>query len=195
MTTIATALPILTAAPRKKLWTRDEARFIQNSGLLDDGQYELIEGELLQKMPKNEPHVFSTALTRSWAEGVFGGLFVRSQDPIALDEHNEPEPDVVVLSKGMREYLTLGTPPVDDVRLLVEVSDSTLEYDLNRKAALYARAGVVEYWVLDLPNRRLHVHLDPSEAGYGRVTTLAESQTIAPLANPNATVLVSALLP
>lgn len=195
MTTIATAVLPAQVLPRRKRWTRDEVRFIQKSGLLDDGQYELIEGELLQKMPKNEPHVFSTARTRSWAEGVFGGLFVRSQDPIALDEHNEPEPDVVVLSKGMREYLTLGTPPVDDVRLLVEVSDSTLEYDLTPKATLYARAGVAEYWVLDLPNRRLHVHLDPSEAGYGRVTTLAESQTIAPLANPDATVLVSALLP
>nr|WP_309695794.1 hypothetical protein [Armatimonas sp.] len=54
--------------PRTKLWTRDEARFIQNSGLLDDGQYELIEGELLLKMPKNEPHVFSTSMARNWAE-------------------------------------------------------------------------------------------------------------------------------
>lgn len=120
---------------------------------------------------------------------------MRSQDPVALDEHNDPEPDVVVLSKNMREYLALGTPPVDDIRLLIEVSDSTLEFDLNRKATLYARAGVVEYWVLDLPNRRLHIHLDPSEAGYGRVLTLAESQTIAPLANPDANVLVSTLLP
>jgi Uma2 family endonuclease len=181
--------------PRRKLWTRDEVRFLQNSGLLDDGQYELVEGELLQKMPKNEPHVFSTVLTRSWAESVFGGLFVRSQDPIALDQYSEPEPDVVVLSKSMREYLTLGTPPADDVRLLIEVSDSTLEYDLTRKAALYARTGVAEYWVLDLPNRRLHVHLDPLEAGYGRILTLAESQTIAPLANSDAAVLVSTLLP
>ena len=181
--------------PRTKLWTRDEARFIQNSGLLDDGQYELIEGELLLKMPKNEPHVFSTSLARNWAEGAFGALFVRSQDPVALDEHNDPEPDVVVLSKNMREYLALGTPPVEDIRLLIEVSDSTLEFDLNRKATLYARAGVVEYWVLDLPNRRLHIHLNPSEGGYGRVLTLAESQAIAPLANPEATVVVSTLLP
>ena len=179
----------------KKLWTRDEARFIQNSGLLDDGQYELIEGELLLKVPKNEPHVFSTSLTRSWAESVFGVLFVRSQDPISLDEHNEPEPDVVVLAQSMREYLTLGTPRVEDVRLLIEVSDSTLEYDLTRKAALYARAGVSEYWVLDLPNRRLHVHLDPTETGYSRVIALADSQSIAPLANPDAVVAVSALLP
>ena len=195
MTTIVTAVLPIMSVPRRKLWTREEVLFLQNSGLLNDGQYELIEGELLQKMPKNEPHVFSTTLTRSWAESVFGGLFIRSQDPIALDEHNEPEPDVVVLAKSLREYLTLGTPPVDDVRLLIEVSDSTLEYDLTRKASLYARAGVAEYWVLDLPNRRLHVHIDPSEAGYGRILTLAESQTIAPLANADASVLVSTLLP
>lgn len=195
MTTIATAVLPAQALPRRKLWTREEVRFIQKSGLLNDGQYELIEGELLQKMPKNEPHVFSTSMARNWAEGAFGALFVRSQDPVALDEHNDPEPDVVVLSKNMREYLALGTPPVEDIRLLIEVSDSTLEFDLNRKATLYARAGVVEYWVLDLPNRRLHIHLDPSEGSYNRVLTLAESQTIAPLANPSATVLVSALLP
>jgi len=195
MTTIAN--PILPAqmVSRRKLWTRDEVRFIQNSGLLNDAQYELIEGELLQKMPKNEPHVFTTALARAWAESVFGALYVRSQDPVALNEYSEPEPDVAVLSRTMREYLTLGTPPISDVRLLIEVSDSTLDYDLTTKADLYARAGVVEYWVIDLPNRRLHVHQEPTENGYARVLALAESQTIAPLAKPEAPVAVSALLP
>ena len=180
--------------PRTKLWTRDEARFIQNSGLLDDGQYELIEGELLLKVPKNPPHVTATRQTAHWAVEHFGESFVRAQDPLILDLFNEPEPDVTITKDSEDAYLELH-PTATEVHLVVEISDSTLEYDLKRKAAIYARAGVVEYWVLDLPNRRLHVHLDPSEAGYGRVTTLAESQSIAPLANPDANVLVSTLLP
>jgi Uma2 family endonuclease len=180
--------------PRTKLWTRDEARFLQNSGLLDDGQYELIEGELLRKMPKNPPHVTATRQTNHWAVEHFGESFVRAQDPLILDLFNEPEPDVAITKESEDAYFELH-PTATEVHLVVEVSDSTLEYDLTRKASLYARAGVAEYWVLDLPNRRLHVHRDPAEAGYGRVLTLAESQAIAPLANADASVLVSTLLP
>jgi Uma2 family endonuclease len=194
MTTLATPILSAQATPRRKLWTREEARFIQNSGLLADGQYELIEGELLLKVPKNPPHVTATRQTAHWASEHFGQMCVRTQDPLILDLFNEPEPDVAV-TKDSEDAYTEIHPTASEVHLVIEVSDSTLEYDLTRKAALYARAGVAEYWVLDLPNRRLHVHLDPSEAGYGRVTTLAESQTIAPLANPNAPILVSALLP
>jgi Uma2 family endonuclease len=180
--------------PKAKLWTRDEARFIQNSGLLDDGQYELIEGELLLKVSKNPAHVAATRQTNAWGVSHFGERFVRAQDPLILDLFNEPEPDVAITKDSEDAYLELH-PTATEVHLVVEVSDSTLEFDLNRKVILYARAGVAEYWVLDLPNRRLHVHLDPSENAYNRVLTLTESQTIAPQANPEATVLVSTLLP
>jgi Uma2 family endonuclease len=181
-------------APRHKLWTSDEVHFLQKSGLLNDAQYELIEGELLNKMPKNPAHVTANRLVRSWATTHFGEAFVRTQDPLMLDLFNEPEPDMAVTKEDEDAYTEIH-PTATEVHLVVEVSDSTLDYDLNRKADLYARAGVVEYWVIDLPNRRLHVHQEPTENGYARVLALAESQTIAPLAKPEAPVAVSALLP
>lgn len=174
--------------------TRDEVRFLQKSGLLSDGPYELIEGELLSKIPKNPTHVTSNRQTQHWAAKHFGEAFVRAQDPLILDLFNEPEPDIAVTKEAEDAYTEIH-PTASEVHLVVEISDHTLEDDLTKKALLYARAGVIEYWVVDLPNRRLHVHQEPTASGYARILALAESQSIAPLSKPEATITIRALLP
>jgi len=96
---------------------------------------------------------------------------------------NEPEPDLVVLAKPSREFQDANPRP-SDLRLVVEISDSTLGFDLTTKAELYARAGIVEYWVIDVAARRLIVHRDPREGLYRSVTAYREEESASPLASP-----------
>ena len=142
----------------------------------------------------NPAHVTANRQTKHWAVKHFGEAFVRAQDPLILDLFNEPEPDIVVTKEAEDAYSEIH-PTATEVHLAVEISDSTLDYDLSIKARLYSAAGVVEYWVVDLQHRRLHVHQEPTASGYARILTLAESQSIAPLAKPEATVAVTDLLP
>jgi Uma2 family endonuclease len=95
---------------------------------------------------------------------------------------NEPEPDLVVLAKPSREFRDANPRPTD-LRLVVEISDSTLGFDLTTKAELYARAGIVEYWVVDVAARRLIVHRGPREGLYGSVTAYSEEECVTPLAS------------
>jgi Uma2 family endonuclease len=180
---------IAEAPPRRKLWNRDEVRFLQNAGLLGERPFELLDGEIIYKMPKNPPHVSAVRRCARWAAALFGAEYVRTQDPLILDLFNEPEPDVLV-TRGTEDDYTKLHPTAAEAHLVIEVSDSTLEDDLDAKAERYARAGVSDYWVLDIEHRCLYVHREPSENGYGSVLRLAEDQS---LAVPKVT--VSDLLP
>lgn len=102
-----------------------------------------------------------------------------------------PEPDIVVTENDFRSYPRPPRP--QDVCLVVEVSDSTLRYDLRTKAALYARAGIVEYWVADSNGRKLIVHREPTEGQYASVVSYGVDASVMPLAAPGHTVLVGAL--
>ena len=96
---------------------------------------------------------------------------------------NEPEPDLIVLSKPSREIRDANPRP-EDLRLVVEISDSTVSFDMTTKAALYARSGIVEYWIFDIPARRIIVHRDPREGRYQSVTAYLEQERVSPLAAP-----------
>jgi len=98
---------------------------------------------------------------------------------------NEPVPDLIVLNRASSTIVSGNAHP-EDLNLVVEVSDTTLAFDLTTKAALYARAGIVEYWVLDISRRRLIVHRNPASGIYAEVTVYSEDESIAPLAAPNA---------
>ena len=116
-------------------------------GLLP-GRYELIDGEILEKMAKNPPHIIALMLLAAWLEGIFGRYFVRTQDPVVVpvpDEvSTEPEPDFAVTRAPTTAYAA-DNPGADDILLVGEVSDSTLNYDLHVKANLYGVAGIPEY--------------------------------------------------
>ena len=91
--------------------------------------------------------------------------------------------DLIVLTRPSREFQDTNPRP-SDLCLVVEISDSTLGFDLTAKAELYARAGIVEYWVVDIPARRLIVHRDPRKGLYSSVTVYSERESVAPLASP-----------
>jgi Uma2 family endonuclease len=183
--------------PHRKRWTREECRNLRAAGFLP-GRYELIDGEIIEKMPKNPPHRIALMLLAAYLESLFGRFFVQTQDPIVLpvpdNNSTEPEPDVAVTLAPTTTYQN-DNPHPEDLLLVGEVSDTTLPYDLRNKAALYAAAGITDYWVLDVIGRRLYVHRRPAFDGYREVRIYSESEEVSPLARPDAVVLVASLLP
>lgn len=183
--------------PNRKRFTRKECEFLEHNGLLTE-QYELIEGDILFKMGHNAPHRLTIMLIVKWLNRVFGDDRVCSQGPIEVGladpEINSPQPDICVQSLPAIAFAT-RLPGPSDILLLVEVPDSTLRFDLRNKAALYARVGIVEYWVADVSGRRFIVHRGPTPDGYAQVTEYAEDAVISTLSRPDATVRVLGLLP
>jgi Uma2 family endonuclease len=186
MPTIVTDLPAQLVPPRKR-WTRSEYEEL-SSILLDGQRLELIQGELIDKMGKKPPHVNSVVLLLEWLFGVFGARFVRQEAPIDVapedNPTSEPEPDFTVLKQDVSHFASKNPQP-GDLHLVVEVADSTLGFDLRTKAALYARAGIVEYWVLDVSGRRMIVHRDPQGGAYASVVAYGAEESVAPLAAPD----------
>jgi Uma2 family endonuclease len=197
-TTLGALPPPPPAAPPRKIWTRDEILALEGTGILDTQHLELVEGELIQKMPKRRPHSIGLRTLQIWLVQVFGPRFVEQEVPIdvaAQDNHiNEPEPDIIVLKREFSSFRTANASP-EDLRLVVEVAYSTADFDLGTKAALYARAGIPEYWVLDLIGRRLVVHRDPRDGAYLSITSFGEHESVAPLGAPQQQFSVGAALP
>ena len=193
---VAVEIPQETFALPHKLWTRDECETLGRAGLVDLNRYELIEGELIQKMPKNIPHVMAVALLSSWLRKIYGELWVVTEPTIDLRPEDSPasapEPDVIVLTRSIREYQDWLRP--DEVRLVAEVSSTTLPFDMTIKARLYARSGIVEYWVLDLEGRRLIVHRDPVDDTYSSIQAYVEQEFVSTLATPDHEIRVRELL-
>jgi Uma2 family endonuclease len=192
-----TDLPVRKDPPRKR-WTRSECDALAESGVLDCQKLELIEGELIDKMGKNRPHVNSVKLLAGWLEGVFGTRQVLQESPIDVSPEdnptNEPEPDLIVLKRDLSHF-TDANPRPEDLQLVVEVADSTLSFDRTTKAALYARAGIVEYWVLDVAGRRMIVHRDPQGGRYASVEAYGSDESVAPLAAPRSSLRIADSFP
>ena len=180
--------PAAPEMPPRKRWTRAECEAIEAAGVLAQQRYELIEGELISKMGKKRPHVNSLALVMHWLVEVFGFEFVNQEAPIDVAPEDtptsEPEPDITILHTPSGE--SDRNPAPAEIALLVEVSDTTIHFDLGPKAALYARAGIQEYWVLDINARVIHQHREPSPEGYRTLRTVTGVSVLSPLANPEA---------
>jgi len=188
-------------SPPRKRWTRAECERLEAAGIFDQQRVELIEGELIVKMSKNRPHVGVTALLTAWLIQIFGARRVNAEAPIDVapedNPTNEPVPDLIVLTRGYSASAAYesAAPQPRDLDLVVEIADTSLAFDLTVKAALYARASIADYWVLDVPGRRLIVHRDPQGDRYGSVTAYNEQETIAPLAAPDSIFQVQTVFP
>ena len=129
---------------------------------------------------------------------IFGLDWLQNQAQIGIgerDEWNDPEPDVAVLLGGVFAYLDREPNPATEVLLLVEAANTSLKGDTTVKAAIYARHGLREYWVVAIGNRELIVHRAPTAEGYADVRTYAIGESVAPLARPDALIAVADLLP
>jgi Uma2 family endonuclease len=161
---------------------------------------ELIGGELMVAEPQGTEHYTAICKSAKALEAAFGpGWVVRTQGPIGLDDESEPEPDVAVVPGGLDDYRHVHP---SRPALTLEVADSSLAIDREGKGSLYARAGLADYWVLNVIERVLEVYREPvpdAEAPFGwryaRREVVAPSGRMAPLAAPGVTVLVADLLP
>ena len=190
-----------TERPGLRRWTRDEYERLIDHGFLDaDDPVELLDGLLVVKEPQHSPHRTAIILTAKMLEQAFGaGWFVQTQSPIALDRRSAPEPDVCVVRGSPRDYTAEHpTRPA----LIVEVALAGLRLARGRKAVVYARAGIADYWIVNLVDGVLEVYREPARPGpalrrwsYAAVETLSAGATITPLARPAAVIRVDDLLP
>jgi Uma2 family endonuclease len=163
-TRIATVPPsFLSRALYPKVTVDEYHRMIQN-GVFDDGDpIELIEGYLVQKMPHNTPHASTVhKLSKRLMRLAPTGWEARSQLPITLAD-SEPEPDAV-LAKGDEATFTSHHPLPVEIGLVVEVADSTRYSDRREKSRMYARAGIAEYWIVNLVDKCVEVYTNPDPA-------------------------------
>jgi len=183
-------LPLKIDPPRKR-WTRAEYESLSEEALGGE-RLELVEGELISKMGKKRPHVNAVTLLQAWLMQAFGVRFVNAEAPIDVapedNPSSEPEPDIIVTTRDLSHFQSNPRPA--DLRLVAEIADTTLWFDLNTKARLYARAGIAEYWVVDVSGRRMIVHRDPRDGEYRTVAAYGADERVAPLAAPGSDLLV-----
>lgn len=182
-------------------WRRVEYERLVEAGFFPPGdRVELLGGHLIVAEPQGSAHFAAIRAVEEALRSVFGrGWEVRAQGPLALDDDSEPEPDVAVVPGSFLDYrLQHPSRPV----LIVEVSESSLILDREHKGSVYARAGVADYWIVNLVGRVLEVHREPtldSAAPFGwryrSVETLGQERSIAPLALPDLSLRVSGLFP
>jgi Uma2 family endonuclease len=182
-------------------WTRQEYDRMVGAGVFPPGErVELIDGEVLQMTPQGSVHATALLLAEEALRAAFhSGTHVRIQLPLALDPSSEPEPDVTVVLGSPRDYR--DAHPTSAL-LVVEIADTTLPYDREQKGSVYARAGITEYWIVNLLNQRVEVYRDPTSApqarygwAYRSVLQFVQGDHISPLAAPQARVAIADLLP
>lgn len=155
---------------------------------------ELIAGQIIRMSAKGTAH--ESAITRTerlFRQRLGEQVLLRLQSPVQLDDYSEPEPDIAVVMPNPLDYDD-HHPTASEVFLMIEIADSSLKYDREVKAPVYARSGIVDYWVLDVNARKLHVYHLPSQNGYQSEAILTEDVTISPLAFPECVIAVREML-
>lgn len=195
---------VIDAPPEKRLLTREEYHKMAEAGIFrPDERLELINGEVYKKMsPQKSSHFFVVDAVQEALKRAFGDAFVvRAQAPVTDGANSEPEPDICVV-RGSRRDFAAAHPWLAQTALVVEVTDTSLRTDRRVKAPVYARAGVADYWVVNLKNRTVEVYREPAslrddtgEFGYRGRRIYSEGETISPLAAPEASVAVDDILP
>ncbi len=164
-------------------------------GLIPRGaRVELLDGQIVDMMPIGPFHsgvvdrlieLFSDLNEKRWT--------VRAQSPMRLDRTCEPQPDLMLVKRRTDSY-TRSHPGPDDVFLLIEVADSSLDFDHAEKLPIYGKAGIAEVWIVNLQDRQLELYRDPHFTGYGTTIILREDAHAAPAAFLDAQILVGELL-
>lgn len=192
--------PAIEGYATTRRWRRVEYERLVELGIFVGERLELLDGLLVVQEPQGGPHAAVVAHIGQVLASVFGpGWHPRLHSPLALGEDSEPEPDVAIVAGRALDYL--AAHPTTAV-LVVEVADSSLRLDRRLKAGLYARAGLQEYWIVNLVDHALEVLRDPqpsADATYGWIyhsrNVLRAPAMVAPLAAPGPPIPVADLLP
>lgn len=186
--------------PQRWKFTRDDLIRLYELGFFKGNRVLLVDGEILAMSPMKAAHANGILFALQHIHAIFGANFtIRPQMPLDLGQTTDPEPDIAVINGPARSHTTTPTT----AELVIEVADTSLAFDTGDKANLYASAGIADYWVVDVVNRRLHVFRDPRPDttrrfghGYFQQTLYGPNDSIAPLAAPSSSpILVSEMLP
>ncbi|MET0849955.1 MAG: Uma2 family endonuclease [Candidatus Rokuibacteriota bacterium] len=185
---------------RTRRWRRVEYERLVDLGIFTGERVELLDGLLVVREPQGSPHAaIVDHVGRVLAAGFGDGWYARHHAPLALGEHSEPEPDVAIVAGRPRDYLAAHPTTA---ALVVEVADSSLRLDRRFKAVIYARAGLSEYWIVNLVEGSVEVHRDPQPTAdepdawsYRTVEILRPPGTLTPLSAPGCRISVADLLP
>jgi len=190
-------MPVMAIHERKtRRWSRIEYERLIDLGVFQPSDpIELIGGELMVAEPQGAPHYTSIQKTARVLERAFGPSWnVRTQGPMGLDDESEPEPDVAVVPGEPEDYRS-SHPSLAD--LVVEVSESSLAFDRGHKGSVYARAGILDYWIVNLVDRVLEVYREPAPDAaapfgvrYASREVFDPSRQVSPLAAPHARIQV-----
>ena len=187
---------VVASVPEKRKFTVAEYYRMAEAGILrPDERVELIEGEIIVMAPIGPGHAGSVDFTADFIIRRLDERFmVRSQNPVHLDDGSEPQPDIAIILRRRESYFTAHPTPAD-VLLVIEVADSSLEYDREVKAHLYGRAGVPETWVKNLPEDCIEKFTEPGPEGYAQHTIHRRGETLTPESLPDLELPVDELLP
>ena len=179
---------MVTAVTRRR-FTVEEYHWMARVGILDSNErVELLDGEVVTMAAKGDKHISGLArLIDLLGDATRGRATVIVQDPIHLSSYSEPEPDLTLLHRRA-DYYASGKPTPADVFLVIEVSDTTFDKDFKVKMPLYAAAGILEAWLVDIPRRRLLVFRTPESSGYREMIEIGEGASVTLLAFPDVTV-------
>jgi Uma2 family endonuclease len=181
-------------SPARHRFTVEEYYRMAETGVLARGaRVELLDGVIHDMSPIGLLHAgIVNRLDRLFNASAKGRWLVWGQSPARLSSYWEPEPDLQLLKPSPDDYLKHPAAP-DDVLLLIEVADSSLASDRKHKLPVYARFGIVEVWIVNLPDRAIEVYREPHPTAYGSKTILHSGDKAAPAAFPDAIVDIAAL--
>ena len=181
----------MVAEPTPYRWDVASYLALVTAGIIDeDERVELLDGEIIQMAPIGNPHQAAVdILNRTFVTVLGERAIVRVQGSFVLSRVSMPQPDVLLLAPR-RDFYRHGSPAPDDVLLVVEVSDSSLHYDLSRKVPAYAAGGVAEAWVINLPEGRIEIFGSPGRQGYQHQRAAHPGESVSPSAFPDLVVSV-----
>jgi hypothetical protein len=174
--------------------SRDYYRMAETGVLKPDARVELLNGQVFDMSPIGPSHGGAVKrLNDFFANLSHGRWLLAVQDPIALDDYSEPQPDLMLLERAP-DFYEKRHPGPDDVFLLIEVSDSTLAFDREEKLPVYGGAGIREVWIINLPDQTVEIYRDPQDGGYASTVILRPGSQASPLAFPDVALEVADLV-
>jgi Uma2 family endonuclease len=186
---------MMTATVEAHHWTREEYERLVAAGAFEGWRVELVEGVLHEVTPQTSRHAGLTAkVAEILTEVDPGEHLLRQHSPLGVPGESLPEPDIAVVPSDPAGDYYVGEHPTT-AALVVEIADSSLQYDRQVKSGMYARAGIPEYWILNLASSQLEVYREPADGIYKSRTVLDLTSEISPLFAPGSTIQVARLLP
>lgn len=178
----------------RRLFSVDEYHKLAEKGILPEGDnVELIDGEIIKMAPIGSRHAaFVDFISELFRSLINKKVIIRVQNPVYIDDFSEPEPDIAIV-KFRKDFYIKSHPRFEDILLIIEVAESSIEYDREIKLPKYAKALIAEVWILIIPESRLEVYRNPINGKYREVLILNKTDKISPLSFKNIKIAVEDL--